>query len=82
MLSNSYMNTFPLLLVNTLHNVCLLLFTDVNGCSVNYGGCSHLCLPTPEGIICSCPMGMELLPDNKSCITPEAFLLFSQERVR
>lgn len=32
------------------------------------GDCSHNCTVAPgEGVICSCPLGMELGPDNKTC---------------
>lgn len=32
------------------------------------GDCSHNCTVVPgEGVICSCPLGMELGPDNKTC---------------
>eukprot|EP00079_Xenopus_tropicalis_P012610 XP_002939758.2 PREDICTED: prolow-density lipoprotein receptor-related protein 1 [Xenopus tropicalis] len=37
-------------------------------CSLNNGGCSHNCTVAPgEGIVCSCPLGMEPGPDNKTC---------------
>lgn len=37
-------------------------------CSLNNGGCSHNCTVAPgEGIACSCPLGMELGADNKTC---------------
>ncbi|KPP78525.1 low-density lipoprotein receptor-related protein 1-like [Scleropages formosus] len=37
-------------------------------CSMDNGGCSHNCSVAPgEGIICSCPLGMELGTDNKTC---------------
>ena len=37
-------------------------------CSINNGGCSHLCLLAPGGgRKCACPNGVELLPGNKSC---------------
>uniref|UniRef100_A0A8B9N7P4 Prolow-density lipoprotein receptor-related protein 1 n=1 Tax=Accipiter nisus TaxID=211598 RepID=A0A8B9N7P4_9AVES len=39
-----------------------------NQCSLNNGGCSHNCTVAPgEGIVCSCPLGMELGSDNKTC---------------
>lgn len=32
------------------------------------GDCSHNCTVVPgEGVICSCPLGMELSADNKTC---------------
>ncbi|KAK2516454.1 Lrp1 [Columba guinea] len=40
----------------------------VTHCSLNNGGCSHNCTVAPgEGIVCSCPLGMELGSDNKTC---------------
>uniref|UniRef100_A0A8V5GXX3 Uncharacterized protein n=1 Tax=Melopsittacus undulatus TaxID=13146 RepID=A0A8V5GXX3_MELUD len=40
----------------------------IDQCSLNNGGCSHNCTVAPgEGIVCSCPLGMELGSDNKTC---------------
>uniref|UniRef100_A0AAZ3Q1Z1 EGF-like domain-containing protein n=1 Tax=Oncorhynchus tshawytscha TaxID=74940 RepID=A0AAZ3Q1Z1_ONCTS len=37
-------------------------------CSIDNGGCSHNCSIIPgEGFMCSCPLGMELGADNKTC---------------
>uniref|UniRef100_A0A669F5C0 LDL receptor related protein 1 n=1 Tax=Oreochromis niloticus TaxID=8128 RepID=A0A669F5C0_ORENI len=37
-------------------------------CSLDNGECSHNCTVAPgEGVICSCPLGMELGADNKTC---------------
>uniref|UniRef100_H2ZVH0 EGF-like domain-containing protein n=1 Tax=Latimeria chalumnae TaxID=7897 RepID=H2ZVH0_LATCH len=37
-------------------------------CSLNNGGCSHQCTVVPgKGIVCSCPMGLYLNSDNKTC---------------
>ncbi|XP_077995136.1 low-density lipoprotein receptor-related protein 6-like [Glandiceps talaboti] len=49
-----------------------------NPCADSNGGCSHLCLYRPSGVICACPIGLELIQDQKTCIVPEAFLLFSK----
>ncbi|XP_078453259.1 low-density lipoprotein receptor-related protein 6-like [Lampetra planeri] len=49
-----------------------------NPCTLDNGGCSHLCLYRPVGPRCACPMGLELLGDMHTCILPEAFLLFSR----
>ena len=38
-------------------------------CKVNNGGCSHLCLLTPDGYQCACPDGLPLQPDGKKCLT-------------
>uniref|UniRef100_A0A803TTL1 EGF-like domain-containing protein n=1 Tax=Anolis carolinensis TaxID=28377 RepID=A0A803TTL1_ANOCA len=44
--------------------VCVYVYL----CSLNNGGCSHNCTVAPgEGIACSCPLGMELGSDNKTC---------------
>uniref|UniRef100_A0A8C0RRE5 EGF-like domain-containing protein n=1 Tax=Canis lupus familiaris TaxID=9615 RepID=A0A8C0RRE5_CANLF len=31
-----------------------------NSCSKDNGGCSHMCLPNPEGLTCKCPSGYSL----------------------
>ncbi|NXG74951.1 LRP5 protein, partial [Baryphthengus martii] len=48
-----------------------------NSCAENNGGCSHLCFFTPQETRCACPIGLELLSDLKTCIIPEAFLVFT-----
>ena len=62
-----------------MERTCLLLDPDPDPvpcsppptpdqCSLNNGGCSHNCSVAPgEGIVCSCPLGMELGPDNHTC---------------
>ncbi|XP_069618965.1 low-density lipoprotein receptor-related protein 6 [Ranitomeya imitator] len=52
--------------------------TGTNACAENNAGCSHLCLFRPQGPRCACPIGLELINDMKTCIVPEAFLLFSR----
>ena len=49
-----------------------------NPCKINNGDCSHLCFFKPSGHKCSCPLGMELGKDDKTCITPNGFLLISR----
>ncbi|XP_063053042.1 low-density lipoprotein receptor-related protein 5 isoform X2 [Engraulis encrasicolus] len=51
--------------------------TGTNGCAESNGGCSHLCFHRPQGPRCACPMGLELLSDLRTCVVPEAFLLFT-----
>ncbi|EDO36939.1 predicted protein, partial [Nematostella vectensis] len=36
-------------------------------CKTNNGGCSHLCLLSPNGSKCACPNQMTLKPDGKTC---------------
>uniref|UniRef100_T1J651 EGF-like domain-containing protein n=1 Tax=Strigamia maritima TaxID=126957 RepID=T1J651_STRMM len=51
-----------------------------NPCAVDNGDCSHLCLYRPNGTyICACPMRLELTSNERTCILPEAFLLFSRK---
>lgn len=50
----------------------------LNPCAQANGGCSHLCLFKPRGPQCGCPIGLELIADMRTCIVPEAFLLFSR----
>ncbi|XP_077048489.1 uncharacterized protein LOC143696299 [Agelaius phoeniceus] len=39
----------------------------VNECLQGSGGCSHLCRDLPVGFECSCPQGMGLGPDGRTC---------------
>lgn len=55
-----------------------LASSGTNPCAENNGGCSHLCLYKPQGVQCGCPIGLELIADMRTCIVPEAFLLFSR----
>lgn len=49
-----------------------------NKCGSNNGGCSHLCLPKPEGFTCACPTGLLLKEDGKTCHDlPSKYLLFA-----
>uniref|UniRef100_A0A8D2LQ87 LDL receptor related protein 4 n=1 Tax=Varanus komodoensis TaxID=61221 RepID=A0A8D2LQ87_VARKO len=49
-----------------------------NKCGMRNGGCSHLCLPNPEGFSCGCPTGIQLKADERTCDpSPETYLLFS-----
>ncbi|XP_061164522.1 vitellogenin receptor-like [Saccostrea echinata] len=38
--------------------------------------CSHLCLPTPEGAVCACPDGWDLI-NNRTCRSPHVVPLVS-----
>uniref|UniRef100_A0A8P4KAA0 EGF-like domain-containing protein n=1 Tax=Dicentrarchus labrax TaxID=13489 RepID=A0A8P4KAA0_DICLA len=49
-----------------------------NKCGRRNGGCTHLCLPRPNGTSCACPTGILLKGDGRSCDdSPETYLLFS-----
>lgn len=50
-------------------------------CAVENGGCSHLCLrsPSPSGFSCTCPTGINLLLDGKTCSPGmNSFLIFAR----
>uniref|UniRef100_A0A673NGJ6 Low density lipoprotein receptor-related protein 4 n=1 Tax=Sinocyclocheilus rhinocerous TaxID=307959 RepID=A0A673NGJ6_9TELE len=50
-------------------------------CSVNNGGCSHLCLlaPAPKASSCACPTGINLQADGKTCThAMNSFLIFAR----
>lgn len=58
-------------------SVTSLKAEETNECSLNNGGCSHLCFKTPQGRQCACPNGYELAAhDELTCVKPDAFLLF------
>ena len=51
-----------------------------NACAKNNGDCSHLCLITPEGRVCECSNGYEIVqPGGVKCVVPEAFLLYTRK---
>lgn len=39
-------------------------------CRLNNGNCSHLCLLSSKKMLCSCPLGMELNSDQRTCSKP------------
>ena len=48
----------------------LLLFipaANLNACSVRNGGCSHICIPRPNGRKCACPDGMKRGTRSNTC---------------
>ncbi|XP_071487623.1 low-density lipoprotein receptor-related protein 4-like [Diadema antillarum] len=50
-------------------------------CGPDNGGCSHLCLANPQGYSCSCPTGININGDNKTCgDVPSTFLLFANRQ--
>ncbi|XP_037945125.1 low-density lipoprotein receptor-related protein 6 [Teleopsis dalmanni] len=50
-----------------------------NACAVQNGGCSHLCLNRPSDYVCRCSIEYELANDKKTCVIPEALLLFARQ---
>lgn len=47
----------------------------------NKGGCSHLCLPNKKGRKCSCPIGLALMDDMKTCtIEPDKLLFVARKK--
>ena len=41
---------------------------EVNPCSVNNGGCGHICTVSDNLGVCSCRSGYTLASDNTSCV--------------
>ncbi|KAK7446068.1 hypothetical protein BaRGS_00040292, partial [Batillaria attramentaria] len=41
---------------------------DINECAAGTPGCSHACDNTDGGFLCSCPLGMKLDNDGRTCI--------------
>lgn len=51
-----------------IHLLVFSFLSSTDLCSLDNGDCSHNCTVAPgEGVICSCPLGMELGPNNKTC---------------
>ena len=59
-------NMFPgkKIRVHVLHNI---LPVDINECELNNGGCSHRCRNTEGSYECSCPEGLQLLHNRRTC---------------
>lgn len=55
-----------LLLCSLFFSLTDELHTLENKCKDN-GGCSHLCLPNHVGITCTCPTGLQLREDGRTC---------------
>lgn len=50
-----------------------------NLCSVSNGDCSHLCLLNPKGYSCSCPIGVKLSKNGRTCNDgPQNFIIFAK----
>lgn len=49
-------------------------------CSKSNGGCSQLCLNRPNhDYVCTCQIGQELASDGRTCVVPNAFILFARK---
>lgn len=56
------------------------MMTSNNPCGRDNGGCSHLCLNRPNNrYVCACQIGYELTKDKRTCVVPDAFLLFARK---
>ena len=61
-------------ILNFVNNVVYIVAGVKNACSVNNGGCSHFCIPTPErSHVCACPDASNRLPvqpaDGRNCLS-------------
>ncbi|XP_047359021.1 low-density lipoprotein receptor-related protein 6 [Vespa velutina] len=59
-----------------------------NPCAVNNGDCSHLCIALPgedggpsTSYKCSCPTHYNLAVDNRTCIAPRHFMIYSLRNI-
>lgn len=53
----------------------------INVCKINRADCSHLCLRNSWGYSCSCPTGLPLMSDKKTCQpNMTTFLLFASKQ--
>jgi hypothetical protein len=50
---------------------------DIDECNEASPGCSHQCINTQVGAFCSCPEGMELMSDYKTCQGAVSFFYFA-----
>jgi hypothetical protein len=50
---------------------------DIDECNEASPGCSHQCINTQVGAFCSCPEGMELMSDYKTCQGAVNFFYFA-----
>ncbi len=48
-------------------NLCIILLTDNNECSVNNGDCEHICTNTKGNFSCSCNTGYSLDDNERNC---------------
>ena len=61
---------------------CFILFFHLSAttvCGDDNGGCSSLCLPTPDGPTCACQDGDGLSPDGKTCWLGKSCVLLLDE---
>jgi len=81
--ANKYNGRDRQIIVSHLNNLMGIMAVKANPTEMpnpcQAKSCSHLCLITPEGALCSCPNGYELTSDNKTCVVPDAFLLYSSK---
>lgn len=50
-----------------------------NLCSLSNGHCSYLCLLSPNGYSCGCPIGVQLSSDDKTCKQqPAEYIIFAR----
>ena len=55
---------------NTLHSLSMCesyLYADINECSVNNGGCQHLCVNLEGSFECQCQDGFQLSSNGRDC---------------
>lgn len=74
--------SFDDLITTVLDKVTAAACKDEDECLVNNGGCSHDCHNTPGTYHCSCPEGLGLDMDLKTCIISKCSLSLSEKEIK
>ena len=48
--------------------IYVVMVTDIDECSEDNGGCDQLCTNEQGSYTCSCALGYQLEPDNRTCL--------------
>ena len=64
-----YVDTYCIVISVCIAYVCIYvcLFTDINECLDNNGGCEHTCLNTAGSYKCECMDGYKLHKNKRTC---------------
>ena len=47
--------------------IIMVIFIDIDECSVNNGTCEDICINTKGSFYCQCSTGLALSADNRTC---------------
>ena len=61
--------TYGLLIISrTKYKIHMAIYSAVNQCGSNNGGCQHNCIDTADGFRCTCNTGYSLHSNGRSCV--------------